>query len=137
MISIHTPIVSSHEELFTFLHSIHDNENVWNIHNVLVAFEDGKVRCVRRLGEFCLDPEEKPEKEALVYEGMTGVKCYGGTGIVILDAGTETNLSCFNKTAIKNWTKKNWKDGVLIDWTNLDENHWPQVEASRESYSWK
>lgn len=137
MISIHTPIVSSQGDLFDILHSIRDNENVWDIHNILVAFEDGKVRCVRRLGEFVLDPERKFNKDITIYNGLTGVKFFNGTGIAILSAGEETNLSAFSRPRIKEWTKANWKDGLLIDWNNLDENCWPSITATRETYKWK
>lgn len=138
MISIHTAIMSTaNPDLTMFLHQIEKN----NIPNrkkcYVVAFQDGEPVYIRKFGEFELSKGEV--EEPICYDGITGIKFYNGTGLALFDEGEETNLSCFNKTAIKDWTKKHWKDGILIDWTK--ENHIQlepgAMQATRESYDWR
>ena len=138
MITIHTPIISTaNPDLTMFLHQIAKSNIPDKEEGYVVAFQDGEPIYIRKFGEFEIGTGDV--EEPLCYDGLTGIKCYSGTGLVLFDKGEETNLSCFNKTAIKAWTKANWKDGVLIDWTK--ENHVQlepgAMQATRESYDWK
>lgn len=139
MITLHTAIMSTaNPDLTMFLHQIEKNNIPNREEGYVVAFQDGEPVYIRKFGEFEVDMSNEVE-EPICYDGITGIKCYNGTGLAFFDKGEETNLSCFNKTAIKAWTKANWKDGILIDWTK--ENHIAlepgAMQATRESYDWK
>ncbi len=139
MITLHTPIISTaNTDLTMFLHYIEKSDISEKREGYVVAFQDGEPIYIRKFGEFETDMKNEVE-EPLVYDGLTGIKCYGGTGLAFFDKGGETNLSCFNKNAIREYVKKNWKEGILIDWT---KEHHVQLEpgamqATRDSYDWK
>lgn len=139
MITIHQPILSTADtDLAKFLHQIEKSKIENKSKCLVVAFQEGEPLYIRRFGEFEKDMTNEVE-EPLCYDGITAIKCYGGTGLALLDEGEETNLSSFNKSAIKAWTKAHWKDGILIDWTK--EYHIQlqsgAMQATRESYDWK
>lgn len=139
MIKLHKAILSTNEtDLHNFLAHVEKLNIEGKLFCYVVAFQDGEPLYIRQYGEFIRDPKG-PADEILTYDGLTGIKCYGGTGLALFDKGEETNLSCFNKTAIKAWTKANWKEGILVDWTKISV---PVVEegamqATRDSYDWK
>lgn len=138
MITLHTPIISTaNPDLTLFLHQIEKSNIPDKKKGYVVAFQDGEPIYIRKFGEFELSKGDV--EEPLCYDGLTAIKCYSGTGLAFLDKGEETNLSCFNKHTIKEWTKKHWKEGILIDWTK--ENHIQlepgAMQATRESYDWK
>lgn len=135
MIKLHQSLIStSSSDLPGFLSAVVENEHINNLENVVVVFEDYEPKEVFTLKE-ALIAIEKQEKEPITYDGLTGIKYYGGTGIALFDKGEETSLSSFTQKAIKEYAKKNWKEGIMFNWE--EEAELPEFIPTRDSYSWK
>lgn len=143
MITIHTPIISTHtSDIKAFINEIVENPHVCDKENVLVQFEEGKAVHILPLKDLpnCFWKKDG-DTSVMCYDGLTGIKAYGGTGIALLSPGRKTDIFCFNKTEITRWVKANWTDGVLIDWAEVKghdvEKSEKAITATRLSYDWR
>ena len=139
MKTLHTPILSTHNpELELFLQHIEKSEILNKGNGYIVAFQDSEPLYIRKYSEFGTEAIKEVE-EIICYDGLTGIKCYGGTGLAFFDAGEEISLSSFSKAAVRDWVKKNWKEGILIDWGKVSgvKIEKGAMEATRDSYDWR